>query len=325
MNNSSVEDLKYLVETKKKVLIVSHYSPDGDAIGSSFGLANFLESINVEAHVYNKDQVPNYLNFLSTKNFHTSLKTIPKDIDLFFALDFNDFERAGDEMVSFVEKEVVNLGIPVVVIDHHQNNKIKYGSFLIDTEAASTGVLIYRLISKFGKPIDEVVATCLLTTIITDTSSFKNSNSNFESLKVSADLMDLGADLSQINDNIFKLGNIAKLKLRTKIHSTLLFEEKLKVAICYAKRSFYEETGTSKEDSEGISNGLIFYNDAKIGIFIREVQDDKWKISTRTNNYIDLSVFANLFGGGGHKNASGFTFDGKLPQLIKQIIKNLEK
>ncbi len=71
MNNSSVEDLKYLVETKKKVLIVSHYSPDGDAIGSSFGLANFLESINVEAHVYNKDQVPNYLNFLSTKYFHT--------------------------------------------------------------------------------------------------------------------------------------------------------------------------------------------------------------------------------------------------------------
>ena len=153
--------------------------------------------------------------------------------------------------------------------------------------------------------------------------TYKNSNSNTESFSSSAELVGLGADLNLINENIFKLGEIKKLKLRNMIYSTLLVNEEAKLALCVAEHSFYKETKTSKEDSEGIANSLIFYNGIEIGAFIREIDKDEWKISLRTNNFIDLSVFANSFGGGGHKNASGFIYKGKINNLIDEILMKL--
>jgi phosphoesterase RecJ-like protein len=324
MNNVTISDLKKIISNRKKILIISHYNPDGDAIGSSFGLANYFESIGIEAHVYNRDEVPVYLNFLVTKNFHNSVKTIPDNIDLYVLLDFNDLERSGAEMMVYLQK-ILNNKKPALVIDHHENNKIKLANLFIDSKASSTGILIYRLLSQLKKKINSDVATCLLTTIITDTSSFKNSNSNIESFTVSSNLLDLGANLELINKNIFRLGGINKLILRNKIHSTLRHDSDLKLAICYATSSFYSDTNTTKEDSEGIPNGLIFYDDIEIGIFIREIGKDSWKVSTRTNNFIDLAKFCNIFDGGGHKNAAGFSYNGKLENLIESIISNLKK
>ena len=324
MNNVTISDLKKIISNKKKILIISHYNPDGDAIGSSFGLANYFESIGIEAHVYNRDEVPVYLNFLVTKNFHNSVKTIPDNIDLYVLLDFNDLERSGAEMMGYLQK-ILNNKKPALVIDHHENNKIKLANLFIDSQASSTGILIYRLLSQLKKKINSDVATCLLTSIITDTSSFKNSNSNIESFTVSSTLLDLGADLELINKNIFRLGGINKLILRNKIHSTLRHDSDLKLAICHATSSFYSDTNTTKEDSEGIPNGLIFYDDIEIGIFIREIGKDSWKVSTRTNNFIDLAKFCNIFDGGGHKNAAGFSYNGKLENLIESIISNLKK
>ena len=324
MNNVTISDLKKIISNKKKILIISHYNPDGDAIGSSFGLANYFESIGIEAHVYNRDEVPVYLNFLVTKNFHNSVKTIPDNIDLYVLLDFNDLERSGAEMMVYLQK-ILNNKKPALVIDHHENNKIKLANLFIDSKASSTGILIYRLLSQLKKKINSDVATCLLTSIITDTSSFKNSNSNIESFTVSSTLLALGADLELINKNIFRLGGINKLILRNKIHSTLRHDSDLKLAICHATSSFYSDTNTTKEDSEGIPNGLIFYDDIEIGIFIREIGKDSWKVSTRTNNFIDLAKFCNIFDGGGHKNAAGFSYNGKLENLIESIISNLKK
>ena len=324
MNNVTISDLKKIISNKKKILIISHYNPDGDAIGSSFGLANYFESIGIEAHVYNRDEVPVYLNFLVTKNFHNSVKTIPDNIDLYVLLDFNDLERSGAEMMVYLQK-ILNNKKPALVIDHHENNKIKLANLFIDSKASSTGILIYRLLSQLKKKINSDVATCLLTSIITDTSSFKNSNSNIESFTVSSNLLDLGANLELINKNIFRLGGINKLILRNKIHSTLRHDSDLKLAICHATSSFYSDTNTTKEDSEGIPNGLIFYDDIEIGIFIREIGKDSWKVSTRTNNFIDLAKFCNIFDGGGHKNAAGFSYNGKLENLIESIISNLKK
>mgnify|MGYP001233277054 FL=1 len=323
MNNSSFAELKSIIESKKKVLIVSHYNPDGDAIGSSFGLANFLNLLGIEAHVYNLDKVPNYLDFLKTLNFHNSIKTIPNDIDLFVIVDFNDLERSGSEMRNYLEGKIKEKK-PFILIDHHENNKVNYGYSFIDTSASSTGVLIYKLLSEFDQEIDSKISTALLTTIITDTSSYKNSNVNSDSFNISAELIKLKADISLINSNIYKLGNINGLQLRNKIHATLHFIKEYKLAICYSLNDFYYKTGTTKEDSEGIANGLIFYNNVEVGVFIRQIKENSWKVSMRTNNYINLSKFAQLFGGGGHKNASGFTFNGKLEDLIEKLIENMK-
>ena len=323
MIKSNLSELTKLIEKKKKVLIVSHYSPDGDALGSSFALYNFLKSINIDSYVYNQDPVPEYLSFLSINDFTNTIDLLPKDLDLVIVLDLNDLERAGKDMMAYIKNEFIQKDKDLIVIDHHENNKIDYGNSFIDTNACSTGVILYRLIKQFNAEISPEIATCLMTTIITDTSSYKNSNSNAESFSSSAGLVELGADLNLINENIFKLGEIKKLKLRNMIYSTLLVDEEAKLGLCVAEHSFYKETKTSKEDSEGIANSLIFYNGIEIGAFIREIDKDEWKISLRTNNFIDLSVFANSFGGGGHKNASGFIYKGKINNLIDEILMKL--
>ncbi|NSW88850.1 bifunctional oligoribonuclease/PAP phosphatase NrnA [bacterium] len=323
MNNSSFAELKSIIESKKKVLVVSHYNPDGDAIGSSFAFANFLNLFGIEAHVYNLDKVPNYLDFLKTLNFHNSIKTIPNDIDLYVIVDFNDLERSGNEMMNYLERKIKEKK-PLILIDHHENNKVNYGHRFIDTSASSTGVLIYKLLAEFDQEINSEISTALLTTIITDTSSYKNSNVNTDSFYISAELIKSKADIGLINRNIYKLGNINALQLRNKIHGTLHFIEEHKLAICYSLNDFYNQTRTTKEDSEGIANGLIFYNNVEVGVFIREIKENSWKVSMRTNNYINLSKFAQVFGGGGHKNASGFTYTGKLENLIEKLIENMK-
>ena len=112
--------------------------------------------------------------------------------------------------------------------------------------------------------------------------------------------------------------------MRNKIHATLFFDEECKLAICHSLNDFYNQTGTSKEDSEGIANGLISYNNVEVGVFIREIKKNSWKVSMRTNNYVNLSKFAQLFGGGGHKNASGFSYDGKLSDLMKNLVEKMK-
>ena len=322
--NCSLSQIKNIVENSKKILIVSHYNPDGDAIGSSLALCAFLDKSSKDCSVYNRDGIPSYLNFLSSTSFYTSVDLLPTDFDLLIIVDLNDFERTGSGMSNYIDLNFINTKKPIVVIDHHENNKINEASLYIDTEACSTGVLIFRLIKEFKGLIDSYIATCLLTTIITDTSSFKNSNSNEEAFFISHELIKSGGDLQSINNKIFETGEIKKLALRTKIYSTLRFEKEIKTAICHSTNSFYRETRTSKEDSEGIANSLINYSDVELGIFIREIEPQKWKASLRGNNYYNLSDFANKFGGGGHKNASGFMFDGDLKLLIEKIILELK-
>ena len=277
MIKNKLKELKLVIENKKKVLIVSHYNPDGDAIGSSFGLANFLNQVGIESHVYNLDKVPDYLDFLKTPNFHNSIKNLPKDLDLFILVDFNDLERSGNEMMNYLEDKINEKKV-IILIDHHENNKINYGYSLVDTSAASTGILIYKLISEFGLEINSEVSTALLTTIITDTSSYKNSNVDLDTFQISSNLIESQADINEINNNIYKLGDIKTLQLRNKIHATLFFDEECKLAICHSLNDFYNQTGTSKEDSEGIANGLISYNNVEAGfgpdhVVIREFRD----------------------------------------------------
>ena len=324
MQNSTLSDIKGIIETKNNILIVSHYSPDGDAIGSSLALSDFLDSIGKKSFIYNRDQIPNYLDFLDYKNFYNTTEAFPQDFDLLILLDLNAFERTGEDMESYINSNFVNDKKSIVVIDHHENPTINNANLHIDTDAASTGILVYRLIKKFNKKINSKIATSLLTTIITDTSSFKNSNSNTESFMVSAELMEIGAELDLINSRIFANEEIKKLQLKTKIFSTLKFEQEIRTAICFSTTMFYEETNTTKDHSAGIANSLISYSNVEIGIFIREIEQNKWKTSLRTNNYCDLASFANKFGGGGHKNAAGFTFNGELELLIKKIISELK-
>ena len=305
MSSIELYRIKKRIEEAVNILVVSHHDPDGDALGSSLGLSLFLNSIEKKTTVYNRDKCPEYLNFIDSSNLVNSIENISDDFDLILLLDLNDFERTGEDMSIYLK----NTQTDIIVIDHHQNPKIKTNFSLIDANSSSTGILIYNLILSFGQPINNLIATLLLTTIITDTSSFRNSNTNSEALRVASELINLGANMQLINSSLLNERSLNKLLLEKEILLNHEFYSDIHTLISFCTTENYKSTNTTKEQSEGIANFLLNHKEVKIGIFIRQISKNSWKVSMRTDGFINLSLLANKFDGGGHKNASGFSFD----------------
>ena len=315
MSSIELYRIKKRIEEAVNILVVSHHDPDGDALGSSLGLSLFLNSIEKKTTVYNRDKCPEYLNFIDSSDLVNSIENISDDIDLILLLDLNDFERTGEDMSIYLK----NTQTDIIVIDHHQNPKIKTNFSLIDANSSSTGILIYNLILSFGQPINNLIATLLLTTIITDTSSFRNSNTNSEALRVASELINLGANMQLINSSLLNERSLNKLLLEKEILLNHEFYSDIHTLISFCTTENYRSTNTTKEQSEGIANFLLNHKEVKIGIFIRQISKNSWKVSMRTDGFINLSLLANKFDGGGHKNASGFSFDGNIDYLKKLL------
>ena len=315
MSSIELYRIKKRIEEAVNILVVSHHDPDGDALGSSLGLSLFLNSIEKKTTVYNRDKCPEYLNFIDSSNLVNSIENISDDFDLILLLDLNDFERTGEDMSIYLK----NTQTDIIVIDHHQNPKIKTNFSLIDANSSSTGILIYNLILSFGQPINNLIATLLLTTIITDTSSFRNSNTNSEALRVASELINLGANMQLINSSLLNERSLNQLLLEKEILLNHEFYSDIHTLISFCTTENYRSTNTTKEQSEGIANFLLNHKEVKIGIFIRQISKNSWKVSMRTDGFINLSLLANKFDGGGHKNASGFSFDGNIDYLKKLL------
>ena len=315
MSIFNLEKISSLISNSHNILIVSHYDPDGDALGSSIGLYEALNKIKKNCYVYNRDKIPDYLSFIKCRNLINCLSDVPNDLDLIIFVDLNDYERAGSEM----EKYMINFKNNILVIDHHQNPKINSTNSLIDTSCSATAILIFKIIDHMQININKPIATNLLTGIITDTSSFKNSNTNSQSLEIASKLLDLGADLSLINSSIYNDRSIKRISLEKKILSNFLFDNDSKSGFSYCTLEDYRNTNTTKEDSEGMANYFLHHKEIMIGIFVREIDKKSWKVSLRSNGYIDLSKLANMFGGGGHKNAAGFKYSGEIEDLRKDL------
>ena len=315
MSSIELYRIKKRIEEAVNILVVSHHDPDGDALGSSLGLSLFLNSIGKKTTVYNRDKCPEYLNFIDSSDLVNSIENISDDFDLILLLDLNDFERTGEDMSIYLK----NTQTDIIVIDHHQNPKIKTNFSLIDANSSSTGILIYNLILSFGQPINNLIATLLLTTIITDTSSFRNSNTNSEALRVASELINLGANMQLINSSLLNERSLNKLLLEKEILLNHEFYSDIHTLISFCTTENYKSTNTTKEQSEGIANFLLNHKEVKIGIFIRQISKNSWKVSMRTDGFINLSLLANKFDGGGHKNASGFSFDGNIDYLKKLL------
>ena len=134
MSIFNLEKISSLISNSHNILIVSHYDPDGDALGSSIGLYEALNKIKKNCYVYNRDKIPDYLSFIKCRTLINCLSDIPNDLDLIIFVDLNDYERAGSEM----EKYMINFKNNILVIDHHQNPKINSTNSLIDTSCSAT-------------------------------------------------------------------------------------------------------------------------------------------------------------------------------------------
>lgn len=302
---------KSLIENAKSIVITSHKSPDGDAVGSSLGLYHILKALNKEVSIVLPDTAPDFLTWMegytSIIFFDKSKEEAKESIaasDLIFCLDYNIFSRTGNEMQLELEKATA----PMILIDHHQQPgdfpKVTYS----DTSACSTCEMVYRFADQCGwkNHIDLKAAECIYCGIMTDSGSFRFPSVSPETHYIVAHLMEMGLDHARVHRSVYDTNLLERMRLTGyALSEKLEANEKEGWAIISLTLEELERYHHRPGDTEGLVNQALSIKNIKVAAFLRQ-GNNEIKVSFRSKGTFDVNVFARAsWNGGGHKNAAG--------------------
>lgn len=300
----------------KRLVIASHYNPEGDAIGSILALALALEKLGKETWPYNRDGVPFNLRFLPQMS---RIKTeLPAwEPDTVVIADCGEFSRVGD-----VEKKLKKA--PTIInVDHHGTNP-KFGHLnWIVPEMASTGEMITEVIDALKVTWTPEMATCIYTAIVADTGSFQFGNTSPNSLRVAAKMVEYGALPGAVAQYLFFDLPEGNLQLLARVLATMKVEMRGKLATVEISRKMFEETGTTPDASEGFVDFPRSVRGIDVAVLFRQTGDAEYKISMRSKGNFDVAKVAKSFGGGGHAAAAGCTIKGSIEEVRANLIGKL--
>lgn len=311
MNSDLVGPLKELLKTGKRIVLVPHKNPDGDAIGSCLGLQRFLDARNHITHLISPNDFPEFLKWMpgaeSVINFDKKRKEaedIIASADLIFTLDFNALNRAGD-MEEVLEKATASF----IMVDHHQSPHEYARITYSDAGMSSTCEMVYHLIDGLGaaSAIDAEIATCLYTGILTDTGSFKYPGTTPATMRVAAELMERGAQHTQIHRHIYDTNRVERLQLLGCALQNLVILRPYRTAYITLTQEELNRHNFQKGDTEGFVNYALSLKDVVLAaIFIENKEEGIVKISFRSQGDFSVNDLARShFNGGGHINAAG--------------------
>ena len=330
MDNTQLNKIKSILSVKKKIVIIPHKNPDGDAIGSSTGLKYYLDKIGHNVEIISPNRFPNFLNWMDPKNiikiFDDDLnnKEIVLSADIIFTLDFNNLVRISN-MKSCVEKS----NATIIMIDHHENPS-DYADFLYSKpEMSSTCEMIYHFIDMLGDKdkIDKDISKSLYAGIMTDTGSFKFPSTTFTTHKVVSNLLKTGISHSEIHNKIYDENKFDRLKLLSYALGKITIVKNLNTCYISLSQKELDKFNFEKGDTEGIVNyGLSIKNIIFAVIFMENSKENVIRISLRSRGSFDVNEFSkSIFGGGGHKNAAGAISNKTLEKTINYFLKSLNK
>ena len=311
------------IHSAQKILLVSHKNPDGDTLGSIAAMMQYLRNID-KSHVAfcATDMSPN-LRFLPHMSYISQDQKLwdDADVDLVISFDCSSPDYAGIEAYLPILKE---RGVKVANIDHHKTNP-DYGDLnLVISSASSTTEILYDFFVYNGVVITSEIATCLLTGIITDTGNFTNSATTKRTIDIASTLIAKGGNLSLIQGWVLKDKTVNGLKLWGTVLNRMEHHKPLDIVYTYVTKDDVKNHGVSENEVEGIANFMNNLKDGRAGMILKEKDDGSVKGSFRTTkDDVDVSAFAKLFGGGGHKKAAGFSVEGPLEHAIKHIFEQI--
>jgi len=327
MKNEDILAIRALLSTPKKIAIIPHRSPDGDAMGSTLGLYHFLMHLNHKATVIAPNDFPDFLSWLPGSETvlifekdKVNTTKILQEADIVFTLDFNALHRTGE-----MEHVLKELGATFIMIDHHQMPD-SYAHFTYsDTAFGSTCEMLYHFISflDYKKTIDKTIATCIYTGILTDSGSFRFPKTTGTTHRIVADLIDLGADNIAIPTLLFDNNSYDRLQLMGRALQNMKVIPELKTAYITLSQQELDLFHYVKGDTEGLVNfGLTIKGIIFAAIFIENKEENIIKISFRSQGDFDVNELARAhFNGGGHINAAG----GKSYLSLKETVHKFEQ
>ena len=311
MKKEEILAIQNLLATPKKIAIIPHRSPDGDAMGSTLALYHFLLKLNHKPVVISPNDFPNFLAWLPSaetvliyENDKENCTKILNEAELVFTLDFNALHRTGE-----MEQVLNKLSAPMIMIDHHQKPDSYATVTYSDTAIGSTCEMIYNLISFLDKKtlIDKTIATCIYTGITTDSGSFRFPSTTSTTHRIVAELIDLGIDNSEIHNLLFDDNSSNRLQLLGRALQNIKVFPEFKTSYITLSQKELDEFQYQKGDTEGIVNyGLTIKGINFAAIFIEHKDENIIKVSFRSQGNFDVNQFAREhFNGGGHINAAG--------------------
>ncbi len=330
IEEKQLHETQRLIENAKKVVIVTHLSPDGDAMGSSLGLYHYLQSMGKETRVVVPNAFPYFLKWMDgikdvviNTYIPTVAEALIKNADLIFCLDFNTLKRIGP-LGELVEQSDAKR----ILVDHHLDPDEDFDVVISYPKISSTSEIVFRLMTQIGgfDKISTTVAECIYTGMMTDTGGFTYNSNDPEIFQIISILLKKGIDRDLIYRNVFNNYSDQRIRL---LGFTLSQRMKIypehKAALIYLSKEDQKQFTLAKGDTEGFVNYPLSIKDILFSVFIRE-DDELVKISLRSQGTFPSNKFAaDYFNGGGHLNASGGEFYGKIEDAILLFEEGLEK
>lgn len=325
MKIQDIQAIQLLLSTPKKIAIIPHRGPDGDAMGSTLGLYHFLLKNNHHPVVVSPNEFPDFLAWMpgaeTVKIFEKDKENCTKileDAELIFTLDFNALHRTGE-----MEHVLAQLKAPFIMIDHHQKPD-DYATFTYsDTSFGSTCEMIYNFILFLGKKhdIDKTIGTCIYTGILTDSGSFRFPKTTGTTHRIIAELIDLGVENTEIPTLLFDNSSFRRLQILGRALQNMKVITEHKTAYITLTQDELNSFGYVKGDTEGIVNyGLSIKGIVFAAIFIENKEEKIIKISFRSQGDFDVNQFArDYFNGGGHRNAAGGKSEVSMEETIRKF------
>lgn len=312
-HESQIEALLEAFRASPRFILTSHARPDGDALGSVLALAEILDQLGRQTDVVFADPVPLiYRTLPNVERIHhtPSAADIADHSIPAILLECDGIARTG--LLGLEDRPLIN-------IDHHASGRHFASVNWIDEHACAVGAMIYRIALAAKVEITPSMATCLYTSILSDTGAFTYSCTSADTFALAHDLATRGASPSQIARDIYFSNPASKIRLLGAALTNLQCEGS--VAWSWVTSSDMERTGADAEDCEGVVNYLISIAGIESAVFLRELPSaSQFRLSIRSKGKLDVSHVAESFGGGGHRNASGCTIDGSLSEATERIL-----
>ncbi len=309
-----------------EILVASHSHPDGDAIGSLLALGLALEARKKRVLLYNESPVPAVYQFLPSIHRIKSEIGSPNNFKAAVILDCSELPRVG-KAADIISK------VPCIInIDHHITNSGFGNLQMIDPRASATAELVHKVIKGLGVHVTKAMAYAIYTAIMTDTGSFRFSNTTPEAFAVCHEMVTCGADPYKVAHHVYETVSLNRIRLLNMTFDTIELSENGKMSVMTLTQDMLEATGTKIQDVNGLINYAKQIENVKVAALIYErrkktettakgeIPDESlFHVSLRSDGSVDVALIASVFGGGGHVSAAGFDIHGTLPQIKSQL------
>ena len=300
--------------SRHRFLITSHARPDGDSIGSQLAMAFALDALGKDVRIVNADPAPDHYQVFPGMERIEIASHVDADADALIVMECSDLSRTG---VSGLDSQFI------INIDHHAGNRLYGAVNWYDESAAACGEMVFDVIRGLGVPLTREIATHVYLAILTDTGSFHHSNITPRTFDICRETVEAGVNPAAMARSVFDSNSFGKLKLIGALLATMERLDEGRLAALHLDDAMLDACGCTHNDTEGLINLPLTAREIQAVVFFKVGSNGAIRVSMRSKYDVDVRQVASEFGGGGHKNAAGFTVMGRLEEVRPGIFDRL--